>query len=187
MDENGKELPEVLVYRNYINAVGGIKIDTNDLESSIVGIWGWVKSDEGGLRWLHNINLFVLTILGFWVFASILSKLTKFLLGFTHKKSQLFTVFVVGMVHRSVVGIGIIIALSSLEIQVGPLMAVIGAIGFVVAFALQNTISNFASGIMIMMYRPFDVDDFVDIAGVSGKVQSMNLVSTTLSSFDNKR
>jgi small conductance mechanosensitive channel len=83
--------------------------------------------------------------------------------------------------------IGFIVALSALDVDIGPLLAMIGAAGFVVAFALQNTLSNFASGIMIMFYRPFDVDDVIEVAGISGKVSSLNLVTTTVTTFDNKR
>ena len=54
------------------------------------------------------------------------------------------------------------------------------------AFALQDTLSNFASGLMIMFYKPFDVDDIVDVSGVGGKVKSMTLVTTTIMTPDNK-
>ena len=79
-----------------------------------------------------------------------------------------------------------IFGLSALEINIGPLLALIGAAGFVVAFALQNTLSNFASGIMIMLYKPFDVGNLVDVAGVMGVVRSMNLVTTTITTADNQ-
>jgi small conductance mechanosensitive channel len=71
-------------------------------------------------------------------------------------------------------------------VSIGPLLAVVGAAGFVIAFALQDTLGNFASGLMILFFRPFDVGDVVDAAGVSGKVTAMNLVSTTIKTFDNK-
>jgi small conductance mechanosensitive channel len=51
---------------------------------------------------------------------------------------------------------------------------------------LQETLGNFASGMLIMVYRPFDVDDYVTVAGVSGTVKEMSLVSTTLLTLDNK-
>jgi small conductance mechanosensitive channel len=63
----------------------------------------------------------------------------------------------------------------------------IGAAGFVVAFALQGTLSNFASGLMILYYKPFDVGDWVEVAGMSGSVSALNLVSTTISTGDNKK
>ena len=82
--------------------------------------------------------------------------------------------------------VGIIWALSSLEISIAPLLAVVGAAGFIIAFAMQDSLSNFASGLMILFFRPFDVGKVVDAAGVSGTVESMNLVSTSIKTFDNK-
>jgi small conductance mechanosensitive channel len=89
-------------------------------------------------------------------------------------------------VRRVTLLIGIIVGLGALEVNIGPLLAVIGAVGFVVALALQNSLGNFASGILILLYRPFDVDDVIEAGGVSGKVESMNLLSTHIKTFDNK-
>jgi small conductance mechanosensitive channel len=94
--------------------------------------------------------------------------------------------FLAKIVRRTIFAVGLIVGLTALEINIGPLLAVIGAAGFVVAFALQSTLGNFASGLMILMYRPFDVGDVIDVAGVSGKVESMNLTSTQIKTFDNK-
>lgn len=67
-----------------------------------------------------------------------------------------------------------------------PLLAVIGAAGFVIAFALQNSLSNFASGILMLLYRPFDTGNVINVAGTLGKVESMNLLSTQLRTPDNQ-
>jgi len=72
-------------------------------------------------------------------------------------------------------------------VNIGPLLAGIGVVGFVVGFALQDTLSNFAAGFMILLYRPYDVGDFVTAGGVTGTVQSMSLVSTTFKTGDNQR
>ena len=82
--------------------------------------------------------------------------------------------------------VGALVALSALGVEIGPMMAALGAGGFIVGFALQETLGSFASGLMIMVYRPFDVDDYVSVAGVEGKVREMSLVSTTLLTIDNK-
>jgi small conductance mechanosensitive channel len=82
--------------------------------------------------------------------------------------------------------VGILMALAALGVQIGPMMAALGAGGFIVGFALQETLGSFASGLMIMVYRPFDVDDYVAVAGVEGTVKEMSLVSTTLLTLDNK-
>jgi small conductance mechanosensitive channel len=82
--------------------------------------------------------------------------------------------------------IGIVVALSMLEVNITPFVAGLGVAGFVLGFALQGTLSNFASGLMILIYRPYDVGHIIDAAGVKGKVKSMNLVSTTIMTFDNQ-
>jgi small conductance mechanosensitive channel len=188
LDENGKEKEDVLVYRRYITAVGGIKIYANDNMGNAFGsIKGWILSKQGGRLWVFNIVSFFSIIIFFWIIGRFLSRATRKGLKFAGKQSKLLTEFLVGMTSRIMLMIGFIVALSALNVDIGPLLAMIGAAGFVVAFALQNTLSNFASGIMIMLYRPFDVDDIIEVAGISGKVSSLNLVTTTVTTFDNKR
>ena len=89
-------------------------------------------------------------------------------------------------VKRLIIAIGVLIGLAALEVNVGPLLAVIGAAGFVIAFALQDSLGNFASGILILVFKPFDVGDTVQVAGVLGKVQSMNLLAVQIRTLDNK-
>ncbi|SHO50379.1 mechanosensitive ion channel family protein [Desulfopila aestuarii] len=183
---DGKDNELVVPYRLYANSVGGIKVDVSDREAALSTITGWIKSDEGGLRWALNIIVFIATILAFLVLGFILGKLAEKAFGIAQSSSILLRNFVVHSVRRVTLIIGLIIGLSALEVDIGPLLAVIGAAGFVVAFALQSTLSNFASGIMIMLYRPFDVGNLVQVAGVMGVVRSMNLVTTTITTADNQ-
>jgi len=89
-------------------------------------------------------------------------------------------------ISRLVMIFGFVLALSQVGISLGPLLAGLGVAGFVVGFALQDTLSNFASGMMILVYRPYDIGDLVDVGGVFGVVNRMNLVSTTLLTLDNQ-
>jgi small conductance mechanosensitive channel len=59
-------------------------------------------------------------------------------------------------------------------------------VGFIVGFALQDTLSNFAAGMLILIYRPFDVDDYIEVSGVTGTVSHMSLVNTTITTLDNQ-
>ena len=95
--------------------------------------------------------------------------------------------FFVSVSKKAVWLVGVLVVLSQVGIQIGPLLAGLGVVGFIVGFALQDTLSNFASGLMILIYKPFDVEDFVDVGGVSGKVKNMTLVSTTIRTPDNQR
>jgi small conductance mechanosensitive channel len=101
--------------------------------------------------------------------------------------SHLLRRMIVATVRNLVVIIGVLLAISQLGISLGPLLAGLGIAGFIIGFALQDTLSNFASGIMILLYRPFDVGDVVDAGGVSGKVSHMSLVNTTFMTFDNQK
>lgn len=86
----------------------------------------------------------------------------------------------------TVMVIGVLMALSQIGISLGPMLAGLGVAGFIVGFALQDTLGNFAAGGMILIYRPYDVDDFIEVAGAAGLVKKMSLVSTTITTFDNQ-
>ncbi len=176
---------EIEPYEKYIAAVSGIKVDVTDAAATWVIATSWLTSEEGGIRWGFNLAKFTITIIVFMglgrLSASMMSRAVR-----RARLSDLMRDFVVTGVQRTILALGLLMALSSLEVNVGPVLAVLGAAGFVVAFALQSTLGNFASGIMILIYRPFDVGDVIDAGGVMGKVASMNLVSTTLVSPDNR-
>ncbi|MGB5892027.1 MAG: mechanosensitive ion channel domain-containing protein, partial [Thermoanaerobaculia bacterium] len=127
------------------------------------------------------------TVLLAWVLAKIAGRVVSKALSKTPNISNLLQDFLVRMIRGAVLVVGVIVALPRLGLEIGPLLAVVGAAGFAVAFALQGTLSNFASGIMILFYQPFDVGDFVEVAGISGKVESLTLVSTELNTVDNKK
>jgi small conductance mechanosensitive channel len=81
---------------------------------------------------------------------------------------------------------GLLVALSQLGFSMGPILATLGIAGFIIGFALQETLANFAAGMMILVYRPFDVGDMVEAATVFGKVSAMSMVSTTILTIDNQ-
>jgi small conductance mechanosensitive channel len=173
-------------HRLYVAAVSGIRVDVSDTSAAWATIVGWLKSPEGGVRWAKRIGAFLVILLAFWILALIVGRVTDRAMRMSKRLSSLIRDFVATSVRRIVLIIGVVVAIGALGVKVGPVLAVIGAAGFVVAFALQDALGNLASGIMILVYRPFDVGDAVDVGGVSGKVHSMNLVSTTIRTFDNK-
>jgi len=80
----------------------------------------------------------------------------------------------------------VIAALGQLGIKTGSFVAVVGAAGLAVGLALQGSLSNFASGVMIMIFRPFKVGHFIDAGGVAGVVKEIQIFNTVLTSGDNK-
>lgn len=80
-----------------------------------------------------------------------------------------------------------LIALSHLGIQTASFLAILGAAGLAIALALQGSLSNFASGVLIIVFRPFKSGDFVEVAGVSGVVQRIDMFQTIFKTTDNKK
>jgi len=143
-------------------------------------VTGWLASAEGGVRWAKNLLMFVLTLVAFKVLATILGAAIRKAVSRISGASELLKDFIVNSVRKVTIAVGLIIALSMLEVNIGPFLAAIGATGFILGFALQGTLSNFAAGLMILLYRPYDIGDSVTVAGTSGTVSAMSLVSTTL-------
>ena len=81
----------------------------------------------------------------------------------------------------------ILAALDTLGLPVTSLVAVVGAAGLAVGLALKDSLGNFASGVMLVMFRPFSKGDVVEVAGVAGKVDEVRIFSTILTTADNKQ
>ena len=81
----------------------------------------------------------------------------------------------------------IMAALDTLGFPVTSLLAIVGAAGLAVGLALKDSLGNFAAGVMLVLFRPFSKGDFVEVAGVSGKVDDVQIFSTILTTPDNKQ
>lgn len=170
-------------YQQYAAAVGGVgKVADAGVAWALVT--NWVKSPEGGIRYGRNIILFLVALLVFKIIASVLGAVTERAMRTFGKTSHLLREFVANAVRKITMFVGFVVALSMLEVNIGPFLAAMGAAGFIIGFALQGTLSNFAAGVMILLYRPYDLGDMVTVAGATGKVTAMTLVSTLLINAD---
>jgi small conductance mechanosensitive channel len=175
-------------YRQYIASLGGFKIDVSDQTATWARAKAWLIAEEGGFRWARNLGIFLGYVLGSIALAWIARKILRRVMSVTNVSSKLLRDFVVAMSGRAIVFVGVLLGLSALEINLAPILAVVGAAGFVVAFALQGTLSNFASGLLIMVNKPFDVGDHVEIgSGIKGKVQTVSIFSTLIEADDGLR
>jgi small conductance mechanosensitive channel len=95
------------------------------------------------------------------------------------------TPFVASLVYYLVMAVVIIAVLSLFGIQTTSLIAVLGAAGLAVGLALQGTLSNFAAGVMLLLFRPFKVGDVVEIGGITGSVVAVKIFSTVMTTADN--
>jgi len=184
---------ETRQYRQQLlRATGELTTDVLDvgLVAGLVGDWGkaamaYTKSE--GPRVVFRVLIVVLVLIAFVYLSKLVKKAMKRAMQSSKVKlSNLLKDMIIATAKNLVLFIGLLFALSQLGISVGPVLAGLGIAGFIVGFALQDTLANFASGLMILIYRPFDVGDFVDAGGITGKVDSMSLVNSTFKTLDNQ-
>ena len=184
---------DTTTYQNQLlNATGQITTDVFEVGVFTGLLIGWSETlwsvlIESGPGLVFKVILFFVIVFVFRKLADLVKKLTESgLENSSIELSQLLRRMVVSMVRNTIIVIGVLIALSQVGISLGPLLAGLGVVGFVVGFALQDTLSNFAAGMLILIYRPFDVEDIIEAGGVSGTVSHMSLVNTTILTFDNQ-
>ncbi|WP_223786968.1 mechanosensitive ion channel family protein [Marinicella meishanensis] len=131
----------------------------------------------------------LLALLIFWVgkrIAKLVSNMTG--KGLSKTGNELILVnFIKNIIYYVLLAVVIVMALGQLGVQTTSLIAVMGAAGLAIGLALKDSLSNLASGVMLVLTRPFQKGDFVDVAGTSGKVTEIKLFSTYLLSPDNKK
>ena len=182
------------LYRQQVLTVTG-EITTDVLDVGIMAdlVSGWTATIVGavgseGPKLIIRLLLVMFILFVFFQFSKLVQKgVERALSASGLQLSHLLRRMIVATVRNLVFAFGILIAISQLGISLGPLLAGLGIAGFIIAFALQDALSNFASGILILLYRPFDVGDTVEAGGVRGKVSHMSLVSTTFMTFDNQK
>lgn len=174
---------------NYVAAVSDLSnaVDTSSRWAALIAAArSWLSSPEGGRLLALRFGLALLVLGIFWILSRYTGRVVGKIFARQSSISDLLTDFGRRTAGGLTLAIGLLMAIATLGIPIAPLIAALGAGGFIVGFALQETLGNFASGMMIMIYRPFDVRDYVKVAGVEGTVQEMSLVSTTLLTLDNK-
>ncbi|MFH1754198.1 MAG: mechanosensitive ion channel domain-containing protein [Candidatus Latescibacterota bacterium] len=93
--------------------------------------------------------------------------------------------FVGTLVYTLIIVFAIVAALAKFGVETASFIAILGAAGFAVGFALQGSLANFAAGILILVLRPYKVDDFIEGGGVAGTVKEIKLFTTILATPDN--
>ena len=103
---------------------------------------------------------------------------------YEHLDDMLFD-FLSAIVRYVVLGFAILFVLNTFGVQTTSIVAVVGAAGLAVGLALQGTLSNIAAGVMLILFRPFKLEDFVDVGGTMGTVKSLTLNYTELADLSN--
>lgn len=147
----------------------------------------WVESliptlADFGVRAVLALLIFVV---GRWIANLIAGGLRK---GLSRGKTDPTLIgFTTSLVRVAVLAFVVIAALSHLGIQTAGFVAVLGAAGLAVGLALQGSLANFASGVLLLIFRPVRVGDYVEAGGTSGSVMEIGIFTTTMHTPDNKK
>jgi small conductance mechanosensitive channel len=151
-----------------------------DMEPILTKIYAYLAT-----YWLQVVAAVVIFVVGRW-----LAKVISSLLGKAMTKAKIdptLTSFVKNLCHIALLVFVIIAALKKLGIPMTEFTVVVGAAGLAVGFALQGSLSNFAAGVILIIFKPFKVGDFVELAGKMGTVKEIQIFNTILDSPDNVR
>ena len=137
---------------------------------------------------IHYAGKVLLALLLFWVG----KRVAKMISGWSKKGMEkaghqpILVNFVSNIVYYTLLVVVVIMALAQLGIQTTSMLAVFGAAGLAIGLALKDSLSNFASGVMLVMFRPFKIGHVVEVGGVTGKVKDLRIFSTIIITPDNK-
>lgn len=146
----------------------------------------WLTRADGGLSIAIDFGVVILSFVALLFLSRFARRLARRWIGRVPNISKLLEAFLVGVVFWLFIAVGLLIVLAALGVNVTPLFAMIGGASFILAFALQDTLGNLASGLMIMVNRPFDEGDYVLVGGIGGTVRSVSIVATTVTTPDNQ-
>lgn len=146
----------------------------------------WI-SDNQEMLYSYLINIVIallIFVIGKWVAKLLTSGLKKIL---NHKNvDDTVSSFICSLAYGLLVLVAFIAAISHLGFNTTSLVAIVGAAGLAIGLALQGSLSNFASGILLITFKPFKAGDFVEVAGKSGIVEEVHVFSTKMRTPDNK-
>jgi len=144
----------------------------------------WLLQD--GINLLKAIVLaLIIFVIGKWIAGAIRNKLKS-----TMEKRNVdpaLISFGTSIIYYMLLIAVVLAAVQQLGFQTTSLVAVLGAAGLAVGLALQGSLSNFASGVLIIMFRPFKIGDFIEAGGQSGVVQEIGVLVTIMKTPDNKK
>lgn len=157
------------------------------METEIIGnATSWfIHNQTLIIEYAVNIAAALMTLLVGWFAASVISNgLNRVMKA----RSLDITIadFTANLIKYAILAFVIIAALSRIGVQTASFVAVIGAAGLAVGLALQGSLSNFAAGVLIIMFRPIKAGEFVEVSGSAGTVQTVQLFTTVLTTGDNK-
>lgn len=185
-EQKGGSETDLQQHRLYVSALAAGTLRATDPKTLFLAALDWVTASDGGVWVLLILLAIVASIWALMFLARSVRNMVRRGLDGVPNLSKLLKSFIVTSVYWMVFALGILVVLGLFGVNVTPLFAVLGGLSFILGFALQDTLGNLASGLMIMILKPFDTGDYIYTAGISGTVDAMSVVSTQIRTFDNQ-
>ena len=152
------------------------------METEELLAWGQEILLSFGVQLLTAIAIFVI---GRWVAKGVTGLIRKAMARY--EVDHTLERFLGNLVYAVLLTFVVLAAIGELGIQTTSVIAVIGAAGLAIGLALQGSLANFAAGVLIILFRPYKVGDFVEGAGVAGSIDAVQIFTTVLKTGDNKK
>ena len=133
-----------------------------------------------GLKIVAAVAILIIGRIAAGIFKRIVIKILK-----KSKTDEAIVSFVGSIAYTAIIIFTVLAALAKFGIQTASFVAILGAAGFAVGFAMQGSLSSFAAGVLLLVFRPIKVGDYVEVAGVAGTVKEIKLFSTIVATPDN--
>jgi small conductance mechanosensitive channel len=146
---------------------------------NVDAIWSWVSAYS-----LNIIGAILIFIVGKWLARRISNLLSKLLEK--NNVDKALVSFLTHLTYYALVVLVVVAAAGRLGINTASFLTVIGAAGLAVGLALKDSLSNFAAGVMLVLFRPFTIGDVVSTAGITAKVEKITIFNTLFCSADNQ-
>jgi small conductance mechanosensitive channel len=157
-----------------------------DPSRAMTELGSWVgKLKDAAIAYAPTLLLAILTLILGWILTKIIVRIIRRGLRRANIDDTL-TGFVCNMAYMALMTLVVISFIGKLGVPTTSFVAVIGAAGLAIGFALQGSLGNFAAGVMLIIFRPFNVGDYVEAAGTAGVVEELAVFATTLRTPDNK-
>jgi small conductance mechanosensitive channel len=176
----------VTVTQDLASGLLDVKVASTLLRRALAGLKSWLS--ESGPGFAVKLLLFLLIMMAGRFLARLVSRAVEKSLDRANvNMSALLKRMTVTASKNAIMALALVFGLAQLGISLGPLLAGFGVVGFILGFAMQDSLGNLAAGMMILINRPYDVGDVVEISGVFGKVENMSMVSTSILTLDNQK
>lgn len=134
---------------------------------------------------LDILTAILILVIGIWVARLAANLLQKAMVN--SKVNKTLSVFIGNIAYYVILIFVVLVFLEKVGVKTTSFIALIGAAGLAIALALQGSLANFAAGLMIIIFQPFELGDNIETNGVGGVVEEIQIFSTILKTADNKR